>query len=88
MTHPNRTALETFAAQFSPPLKIVGTVKIAGQPVTNGFMCATHDKATGLGITAVCYGDNRFKAYLEAAGPATIAEASGRSMAEAMGRLR
>ena len=48
----NREILEAFAAQFSPPLKVVGTRNIDGMPVKDGYFCAAWEDTAKIGVTA------------------------------------
>lgn len=74
-----------FAARFTPPLKVVGTQNINGVPVKDGFMCAKHDVATGVGCTLLVFGDGKVKAFMEYVGGKAQAEAAAEKFAGAFG---
>lgn len=84
----NREAIEAFAAQFTPPLKVVGTKAVGGNRVAHGWMCALHMPEHEIGLTAVCWGKGHFKAWLEATGSHDEAAFAGQVMAEVMDMLK
>lgn len=83
----NKAAIGVFALSFDPKPNIVATLNLNGQPVQDAFMCAAHDPNTGLGMTAVVFGRGKFKAWIELAGTADQAKATGAIFAEAMKKL-
>lgn len=86
MTHQsakNRAILEEFAAQFDSPLKVVGTQNIDSRRVAHGHMAAYWDQDREIGITALCWGNGHFKAFLEVTGHDVAADA-GRLLAGAL----
>lgn len=84
----NRKAAEAFANQFDPPLKIVGTEKIDGSPVANGFAVNWYDQEKEIGLTAVIWGNGHMKAYLEAVGTTINAEEFGKFLARSIGKQK
>lgn len=83
----NRTTAERFAAQFSPPLRVVKTERIDGKPIADAWNVSYWDAERKVGIVAHAFG-GQLKAYIEAGGPATIAEDAGRVMATALGMFQ
>ena len=84
----NRQAIEEFANCFTPPLKVVATDSIGGARVAHGWMCAHHDPEHEIGLTAVCWGNGHFKAWVEATGSRDYAGSAGMVMSEVLGALR
>lgn len=81
---PNEQTARRFAEQFTPPLQVIKTQRINNLPVPDAWQISYHDQAKGIGITAVAYGGG-IHAFIEAAGPADIAEHGGQVMAKALG---
>lgn len=63
----NRERIEAFANVFDPPLNVVATQAIGGEPVRNAFMAACWDGERKVGATAVAWNAGNFKAWIEAA---------------------
>lgn len=82
----NRKILEAFAAQFSPPLNVVGTQYIDGNAVTDGWLCATHNAETRMGVSAFVHDGRIFRAYLEVIDrdDGTLAKRAGAVIAKAI----
>ena len=83
----NREIAEAFAAQFNPPLSVVGTKKINGKHVADAWLVAYYNKDTGRGITAHSFA-GKLHAYLETLVPGKEAESAGHLMAKALGMSR
>lgn len=83
----NERIIRAFAAQFRPALNCIRTQRINGQKVHDGWQVARWDKARGIGVTAMVYGSQQLKAYIEAAGSSDEKDASevGMVMAKALG---
>lgn len=79
----NHAIALAFAARFDPPLKVVHTMNINGKPVQDGYMCAKHDDATGMGCTLLVFGDGKVKAFMEYVGGAEQAEAAAEQFVKA-----
>lgn len=61
----NRRLVQAFAEQFDPPLAVHPCANIDGKPVEDGFMCAFFDDDRSIGVTALAWGNGRFKAFVE-----------------------
>lgn len=83
----NETAIRAFAAQFSPPLAVGRTERINEVPIEDAWVCSHWDQTRGLGISAFAF-RGQFKAYIEAAGSAEIAERAGYVIGKAMGLIK
>jgi hypothetical protein len=83
----NREICETFAAQFDPPLGVVGTENVDGKPSPGAVMCAYWDGAQGMGVTCIVH-KQIVRAYLECVGDRDTAERAGQLLAKALGALK
>lgn len=81
---PNEKIAKTFAEQFTPPLKYVGTQAVNNIPMKDAWQITYWDSAKHIGVTAVVYG-GQIHAYLEAAGHGDVAANAGQAMARALG---
>lgn len=81
---PNEAIIRAFADQFTPPLNVCKTECVNNLPVQDAWTASCWDDTHSIGITTVAYG-NGIHAFIEAAGPAHIAEHAGRVMAKALG---
>lgn len=83
MTENERIAI-TFAEQFDPPLKYIRTARVNNVPMHDAWQITYWDSARSIGITAAVF-NGQIHAFLEAAGPGSIAADAGQAMARAMG---
>lgn len=68
----NRALLQSFVDRFPPDVKtfqggmnINATDAINMQRVTDGYTATVYDRECGMGITAIVWGQQYFKAYVE-----------------------
>lgn len=83
----NRAIAERFAGQFTPVLRVVKTDAVNGVPTTDCWNISYWDDARKVGIVAHAM-RGQLKAYIEYAGPGSIAEDAGKVMASALGMLK
>ncbi len=80
----NEQAARKFAAQFSPPLNVVKTANIDGQPTPGAYVVAHYDQQRQVGVSAFFY-KGGVRAFIEAVGKGEIAENAGKVIAKALG---
>ncbi len=80
----NEHIAKTFAEQFDPPLAYIRTERINNVPMQDAWQITYWDGARSIGITAVVF-TGQIHAYLEAAGPGSIAADVGHAIAKALG---
>jgi len=80
----NEKIAKAFAEQFSPALKYIRTERINNVPMQDAWQISYWDDARATGVTAVVFA-GQIHAYLESAGPGSIAADSARAFAKALG---
>lgn len=83
----NEQTIAAFCAQFTPPLRYVKTERINMVPMPDAWQTSGHDDYTHVGYTVVAYGGG-LHAFIEAAGPGSIAANAGSVFARALGLLK
>lgn len=56
---------KAFAAKFKQPIGIALTQQINGISIDDGVMATFYDAKTRVGMTALWWGKDKFKAYIE-----------------------
>lgn len=83
----NERTMRAFAAQFSPPLKVVSTQRLNSIKAHDAWTCSYWSEERGIGVTAVIHGKQLIHAYLEASGESDPDDAAtvGKVIAKALG---
>lgn len=83
----NEQAARAFAAQFTPPLNVSGTMQINNVKVRDGWVAAGEMLGRDMivvGVTATVHGNGTFHAFAEIMGGANTAADAGKLLAGLM----
>ena len=64
----NEAIIRAFAACFTPPLPVVGTQRLNGEKVHDGWQAAVWFQQYSVGLTAVVHGGGILRAWVETGG--------------------
>lgn len=82
MNDRNLVAAQAFADAFDPPLSVVRTERINGQPAKDAYCVSGMLADEEIGISAFVFGNGHLKAYVEFVGGRDMAEEVGRKFAK------
>jgi hypothetical protein len=71
----NEAIIRAFANSFSPPLPVVGTQRLNGERVHDGWQAAFWSQKHCVGLTAVVHGKGVLRAWVETGGDSDPADA-------------